>query len=434
MNDVESKVRDVLREKLDVIERPLAGADLTGRIRKRRAVNGALWVTGVCVAVLGVVGVWRALDPVGMRRDTGPVDTPGYSAAEIEAALSSIEPGWSRLPDSPFAMYGAHGVWTGQSLVVLGGQTYDGFPSREIAAYDPVDRSWERLPDAPVAPASTPVWTRDEILVWGPDGGAALDPTSMSWRRLPEAPAGYGNHSPSATVWTGAEMIVWGETERTSDVTNGAAYDPVANSWRTIASAPFPLNSAEAVWTDLSVWDDKEMFVFGSHLDGRNIADSRYARALSYDPDEDRWREVSLPAAGASSDSNVSSSLLSAQASSASWTGTHVLLWDYDFSAIMYDPFEKMWVSIDRVPFEFSECYPSSAAGGTKVLAWFCGEAALFDSEGFTWTKLDPPDGLEARPTAIGDTFFLPGASLTPGASLDEQGVPLFYAYKPPTT
>lgn len=109
------------------------------------------------------------------------------------------------------------------------------------------------------------------------------------------------------------------------------------------------------------MWTGREMLVFGSLLDGRNYAATRTSVGAAYDPSIDAWRE--LPP-----------SALSPQATTAAWAGGRVVAWDYEVHSQDYDPQKDTWSTPQRMPLEFSECYPG--LGGVHAA---CGPVAGSD-------------------------------------------------------
>lgn len=92
-------------------------------------------------------------------------------------------------------------------------------------------------------------------------------------------------------------------------MTKGVAYHPAGDAWRAIDRAPIGLNLASGMWTG------RELLVFGSLLDGRNVADTRTSVGAAYDPLRDAWRKLSP-------------SRLSPQATSAVWLKGRIVAWD----------------------------------------------------------------------------------------------------------
>jgi hypothetical protein len=259
-------------------------------------------------------------------------------------------------------------------LIVWGGASTAGTGATDGFALDPSSMTWRQIPPAPISAryGARATWTGSEVLVWGGYDqrrrfvdGAALDPITGAWRRIAKAPIKprWGG----VAVWTGTELIVWGGGQPGKAAnTDGAAYDPVAGSWRRIADSPIRLNLATGAWTGT------EMIVFGSLLDHFNRARTRKAVGAAYDPASDSWREI--PA-----------SPLSPQASSGGWVAGRLVAWDYNMRAARYSRRADSWRILPRPPMSPGECYPNSAAFDGGLFAFYCGQAALFDSTTKTW-------------------------------------------------
>ena len=115
----------------------------------------------------------------------------------------------------------AAAIWTGQELFLLN-------PYGDVMfKYDPGNDSWES-PDAPAFPWDRPVvWTGEEIVVTGGFTGGRFSPATGKWIRLSSS----GTPLPrgaSTAVWTGNAMIVWGgmvsAPEETATKTGGIYY------------------------------------------------------------------------------------------------------------------------------------------------------------------------------------------------------------------
>jgi hypothetical protein len=286
--------------------------------------------------------------------------------------------GWTELPLPPEVRDGAAFAWTGGELLAWGGcdparLDEDCYPTDDGFAFDPSTRTWSWIPPAPGAGIDPEVvWTGEEALFFYAQGwklkGVAYDPAAESWRALPNAPLQprFG----AVHVWTGSEAIVWGGGRPNDHLAaTGAAYDPVSDAWRPIADAPLGLNHASGLWTG------REVVVFGSLLDNQNRATTRMSVGEAYDPASDAWRE--LPPSN-----------LSPQATSAVWVGDRMLAWDYEVHAQTYDPSGHAWTTPERMPMRFSECYPETQVVDGFALAFFCGQAALYQPETSTWTSV----------------------------------------------
>ena len=334
----------------------------------------------------------------GENRDAAAPPT-GPTPAATGSALGRLPQGWTRLAPPPFHRASAAAVWTGSGLVLWGGDTQaDARHHADGAVWDPETNSWTVLPEAPIVGRSQPsaAWTGEELLVWGgvangPLGdGAAFDPVQERWRELPPAPL--SPRVPAVGVWSGTEFLVWGDESRQERARDGAAYDPAEDRWRTIAPAPEALNLATGVWTG------RELVVVGAALDDSNLADTRTAGTLAYDPEQDRWRTLPAPP-------------LSPQASSAALTSEgDVLAWDYELRAASWTG--SAWREEEELPLSFSECYPESASLPNGVVAWYCGSGAFFEASSRDWIALPPRRGFSVGPVAAGPVALFAGPGL----------------------
>lgn len=354
--------------------------------------------------------------------------------------VAALAEGWTELSLPPEVRDGNSVVWAGSQLLVWGGcnpevkddceATADGF------SFDPVTQDWGRIQTAPTpAVHADEVWTGTEtiFLFESQDGrlsGQAYDPATDSWHVIASAPITW--RLGSVAVWTGSEIVVWGGGDVRDDIVDGAAYDPIGDVWREIADAPISLNLASGVWTG------REVIVFGSALDDRNIARTETSVGAAYDPTADTWRE--LPP-----------SQLSPQATSAVWVGDRMVAWDYEVNSQEYDPESNVWSEPVKMPLDFSECYPDSVVTRDLVFAFFCGQAALYDASSGGWQEIHGgmlDEEIESNGGGIklwriaqfassGDTVFLLAEGITVGESGETcfgcPGFPVsFWAYRPP--
>jgi hypothetical protein len=327
--------------------------------------------------VLAVLALATAL---GVLRLSALLGVPERQPARTATGSHSEEPTdrWTELPLPPETRDGAAHVWTGSDLIAWGGCADDVDdecdPTADGYAFDPATETWTEVPEAPIASSeAVGAWTGEEAVFLRfrderPLDGAAYEPSDESWRRIPAAPI-QGEYG-AAEVWTGEELVVFGGGERGEpSAANGAAYDPRTDAWRSIPDAPIELNATSGMWTG------REVLVFGSLLDNRNHAATPTAVGAAYDPDRDRWRE--LPP-----------SALSPQATSAVWVGDRVVAWDYEVQSQEYDTKRNEWTSPVRMPFDFSECYPTSVSTRNLAFAFFCGRVALYDPERGSWSEI----------------------------------------------
>lgn len=263
--------------------RAMAATPLDGRF-----LPAAAW-TGTEMLVWGGAGCQGACSGQGIRpHDDGAAYDPSTDT-------------WRSLPPSPLAARtGALAVWSGQELLVWGGMVADEFVA-DGAAFDPVANRWRSLPPSPLsgrfaAPPGTVaqvpgVWTGKEMVVWGqgagvesPDAdlpaGAAYDPASDRWRLVAPAPVAPRIAVP---VWTGQEMLVWGGQSGSRYFDDGAAYDPVGDRWRLLPASPL------AARFTFAVWSGAQMLLWGGESSDRAFDDG-----AAYEPGADRWLPIPL--------------------------------------------------------------------------------------------------------------------------------------------
>jgi len=223
------------------------------------------------------------------------------------AAYDPATDAWRKLPDPPGGA-GDGGpsvvVWTGTQMLGWGGGCCD----QQIAggaAYTPATDSWRLLPKSPLAGRhAAGAWTGEEMIIAGGEGyagfspggephvvhfadAAAYDPATRSWRRLPSMPIGRGGGYYTVTydaVWDGSEMIVVGGTQTGSDrpLARGVAYDPSTNRWRWLPPMAFPRESFVADWIG------DQLIVWGGIGEGGSIPSS----GETYDPIANTWSQL----------------------------------------------------------------------------------------------------------------------------------------------
>jgi N-acetylneuraminic acid mutarotase len=204
---------------------------------------------------------------------------------------------WRSIPASPLAGRHTSGVWTGTELIIVGGtgeevvgNTVQGKIFADAAAYNPDTRSWRRLPPVP-APrmGATVTWTGEEVVVVGGErawnavsyaDGYAYDPATNRWRHLPAMATGRTDH---VAIWTGSHLLVWGGQTRArvagqyTTPPHGYAYDPLTNRWSALPKSPLR-GRAEA----FAVWTGLEMIIWG----GRAVTppDIQFTNGAAYRP------------------------------------------------------------------------------------------------------------------------------------------------------
>jgi hypothetical protein len=263
-------------------------------------------------------------------------------------------------------------VWTGQEMIVWGGDEFVAGALNSGGRYAPSIDAWAAtsLAGAPSGRLEhTALWTGNEMIVWGGYGGDRLntggryDPQQDRWTATDTSGAPTGRNLHTA-VWTGQEMIVWGGDEASaagdgcgadagSPTNSGARYDPQTNSWAPITTTGAP----SARFRHMAVWTGQEMIVWGG-IDGSNNSLNSGAR---YNPLTDSWSpitDVGAPPAGG--------------LPVAVWTGEEMVIWGAGAhnSGGRYSPQLDSWATLPTLG------APSARYGYTAV--WTGGEVIVW--------------------------------------------------------
>ena len=250
--------------------------------------------------------VWGGNTELGLT-NTGGLYTPSPTAGSWTATANTSGLTGRRLHTA---------VWTGapnNEMIIWGGLTDIG-AAFDGARYQPPTNSWTSisLSGAPSARfGHTAIWTGNEMIVWGgdPGGGLGFTNTGGRYRRstndwlatsTASAPSARTGHT---AIWTGNEMIVWGGTpDGVFALSDGASYNPATDTWLPIASAPIARSGHEAIWTGT------EMIVWGG-----KVSDSS---AAAYNPAHDTWRFITTTGAPSGRTGQT-----------AVWTGSEMIVW-----------------------------------------------------------------------------------------------------------
>lgn len=212
--------------------------------------------------------IWGGRDAAGLLGDGGLYDPVGRV--------------WSGLPEAgaPEARVEAAAAWAGSRFLVWGGLGVNGeLASGGILAFTGGSTPGAWVPMTSVGsptPRSghTAVWTGQRLLIWGGQAGGALlgdgaafDPAANSWQALPStgAPTPRSGH---LAVWTGTEMLVFGGETAGGTTATGAAYDPVTGTWRSLSMNGGPLARSGAE----GAWSGSGLIVFGGRSSGSPLA------------------------------------------------------------------------------------------------------------------------------------------------------------------
>jgi N-acetylneuraminic acid mutarotase len=179
-----------------------------------RETHGAVW-TGNEMIVWGGLG------------DAGYFDTGGRYNPTTDSWTAT------NTANAPVGRTVHGATWTGTEMIIWGGSYVfiDTHYLNTGGRYNPNTDSWTAttITDAPEARTShTAVWTGNEMIVWGGQAGfighyfntgGRYDPSTDSWTATStnNVPDGRYDHT---AVWTGNEMIVWGGILYSNTYTN----------------------------------------------------------------------------------------------------------------------------------------------------------------------------------------------------------------------
>ena len=247
--------------------------------------------------------------------------------------------------DEPSARFGHTAVWTGEEMIVWGGNLVSGVFSSSGAIYSPETDRWNTLSpvNAPEARSGhTAVWTGQEMIVWGgftsggyAGSGARLVPSTKQWTALNTTtmPAGRSGH---VAVWTGSKMLVWGGANATGLLNDGAVYDPGTEQWVELS---FP-NAPEARTGAVAVWTGDRVLIWGGEGVGGGL-NSGSQLLFDGNGNPTGWSAMSAVGAPPGRITHVGV-----------WTGQGLIVWGGDTGGAvlgdgaLYDPANDSWTSL----------------------------------------------------------------------------------------
>ncbi|MBI4325509.1 MAG: hypothetical protein HY674_09625 [Chloroflexi bacterium] len=208
--------------------------------------------------------VWGGVNSSGLLNDGALYDP----VADQWAALV--------VPNPPAARLDATAVWAGDRFLVWGGTGGSGELNSggQLIFSSGTPSLWEAMSsiDAPYARrGQSAIWTGDQMLVWGGQSrgtalgdGATFRPPFNTWAPLSStnAPSARTDH---AAVWTGLEMLIVDGADASGELSSSAAYDPVIEQWRALSNSGGPLARTQTA----AVWTGVELMVFGGLSGGQ---------------------------------------------------------------------------------------------------------------------------------------------------------------------
>lgn len=280
----------------------------------------------------GHVAVWTGNEMIVWGGHVSNI--PGYSSTghRYDPASDTWTPITSN--GAPIGRLGGKAVWTGNQMIVWGGQVYSQYDNTG-GAYNPILDSWTSTTTTN-APSGrgyhTSVWTGSEMIVWGGitnsipavSTGGRYNPVTDTWvnTALPPNPDEMSRLHHTA-VWTGSEMIVWGGITLHGvagffGTSTGARYRPVTNTWIIVPTINAP--AARAFHT--AEWSGDQMIVWGGKRVEGSVTLGQYATGGRYHLLSNVWRATTM--AGAPPEASNSST---APPPLSTWTGSEMIVW-----------------------------------------------------------------------------------------------------------
>jgi N-acetylneuraminic acid mutarotase len=266
---------------------------------------------------------------------------------------------------APSARYKHTAVWTGDVMVVWGGEEIVSGSEHYLDSggrYDPTADSWTPMSSANAPSARidhTAVWTGSVMVVWGSSGdstGGRYNPTTDSWASTSTtaAPSARSLHT---ALWTGDRVVVWGGRGLSAEQLNtGGRYDPATDTWTptTLTAAPSARDRHTAVWTG------SRMVVWGGFA-----GESGLDTGGRYDPVGDSWTPTSTTGAPAARYDHV-----------AVGTANLVVVWGGgDFGSPMdtggrYNPVADSWTPMSTIAAPTARAGHTAVWTGSELIVW----------------------------------------------------------------
>jgi N-acetylneuraminic acid mutarotase len=247
-----------------------------------RDAHSAVWTGSEMIVWGGAVGTTQLTYPrVGGRYD------PLLDTWQSTSVTGATPPGG----------WGHSAVWTGEQMIIWGGNDGQGNQKADGGRYNPVTDQWQQMDTGATArERHTAIWTGSEMVVWGGFGPTSLlgsgdrySPVTDDWSPIAAAGAPPPRHFHSA-VWTGTEMIVWGGNGSTAvRESTGGRWDPVSDTWQPTSQVGVPPGRGGHA----AAWTGEKMVVWGGMVLASGVCCVFSAEGGRYDPLTDTWEPTS---------------------------------------------------------------------------------------------------------------------------------------------
>ena len=354
--------------------------------------------------------------PAGVPVVSGNALEPGFLAQGLQIFQTVPAPPWvnGTATGVPSARFGHSAAWTGQQLLVWGGDLGGGAYSAGGGAYAPASDLWTSFStfQQPTARAGhTAVWTGTEMIIWGGFGTAGFSTThgryhlgNGEWSGVSaaSAPAARDGHT---ALWTGTRMIVFSGRNNTGLLGDGGVYDPVGNAWTALPTTGAPVGRRFAT----AVWTGSRAVYWGGQGDSGELANGGRLDAPGGLPQS--WLPVTATGAPSARSRHT-----------AVWTGSKMLVWGGQQSGVFlgdgaaYDPTSDTWTALPSTAAPVPRANHVAVWSGTEMLIYggedntgSLSSGAAFDPVKNTWRTLDTATGAVAR---TGSTAVWSGSQL----------------------
>lgn len=414
---------------------------LTNQVTALTASNTVLATQLVTVSNYAATNV-----PLGVAVVSADALDPVFLGQGLQVFQTVPAPPWvsGTATGVPSGRSGHSAVWTGQQLLVWGGDLGGASYSASGGAYATASDTWATFSSfqAPSGRAGhTAVWTGTEMVIFGGSGAAGLATTNSKYH------LGNGEWSAVTTTgmpavrsahvafWTGTRMVVFGGLNTTGLLADGGAYDPTGNAWTTLPTtgAPAARRFTTAVWTGTNA------IIWGGQGESGELATGARLEFTADLPQS--WTAVSTTGAPAARTRHT-----------AVWTGSKMLVWGgqqsgaYLGNGAAYNPATDTWTALPSTGAPVARANHVAVWSGTEMLIYggedntgSLSSGAAFDPAKNTWRTLDTATGAVARTlsTAVwsGSQLVIYGGQSggTPIATLQRlTPQPAFYFFRKP--
>ena len=311
--------------------------------------------------------------PAGVPVVSGDALEPAFLAQGLQNFQTVPAPPWinGTATEVPSGRSGYSAVWTGQQLLVWGGDLGGPSYSANGGAYATASDLWTSFSafKSPSGRAGhTAVWTGTEMVIWGGFGSAGYAPTNSryhlgkgEWAAVSPtaAPAGRVSH---AALWTGTRMIVivFGGRNSVGLLADGGVYDPTGDGWSALPATGAP----EARQFATAVWTGTRGIFWGGQGNGGELANGGRLECDAGGVPQS-WATVATTSAPSARTRHT-----------AVWTGTNMIVWGgqqggaYVGDGAAYNPASDSWTSLPAVGAPVARANHVAVWSGTEMLIY----------------------------------------------------------------